>query len=134
MRERKREREREREKDSSNFSLCVYKRASARTCVYILVFGPTTSLVKGSQQRQKQRAVRPRSVLSPWSSAIRVCKDSPFAFEVDWNVDVRTRVCTRECVRNNKVVEEDEEEEEEEIERRIGCGLRPKERNACHGK
>ena len=31
-------------------------------------------------------------------------------------------------------MEEDEEEEEEEIERRIGCGLRPKERNACHGK
>lgn len=102
------------QRDSSNFSLCVYKRAtSARTCVCILVFGPTTSLVKGSQQRQKQRSVRPRSVLS-WSSAIRVCKDSPFAFEVDWNVDVRTRVCTRECVRN-KVEEEVEVEEKEEM-------------------
>ena len=103
---------RENERDSSNFSLCVYKRASARTCVCILVFGPTTSLVKGSQQRQKQRAVRPRSVLS-WSSAIRVCKDSPFAFEVDWNVDVRTRVCTRECVRN-KVEEEEEKEDDDD--------------------
>lgn len=56
--------------------------------------------------------MRPRSVLS-WSSAIRVCKDSPFAFEVDRNADVRTRLCTRECVRN-KVVEEEKEEVEDD--------------------
>lgn len=66
--------------------------------------------------------MRPRSVLS-WSSVIRVCKDSPFAFEVDRNADVRTRLCTRECVRNKVVeVEEDDSDEDDGDDNHHGHG------------
>lgn len=59
----------------------------------------------------------PRSVLSlgPWLSAsVR----SPFAFEVDRNLCVRTRARARECVRN-KVGEEKKKERKRARERDV---------------
>lgn len=71
---------------------CVRVRARAYVRVHLGFWADDLAREREPATAEAARGASEVSALL-WSSAIRVCKDSPFAFEVDRNVDVRTRAC-----------------------------------------